>query len=141
MVVSVLPQLSNIAGIQPAAAQSTNSRDTSQQVYATIPDLPRENQYISKDNGKVATDNTLVSRMINYHYYQKGRAPNYRFDWKLTMADYLGANEIMYDSAYPGHDTLRQNPLAGDRAAIKKLNRHQRNVLVQTLVNIFSSSQ
>ena len=139
MVVGIV-QMSNIVDIQPAIAQRSSSRNISQQVYERIPDLPRENQYISRDNGKVVTDNTLVSRMIRYHYYQKGRAPNYRFDWKLTLADYLGANELMYDNSYPGHDSLRTNPLAGDRKAIKKLTRNQRNLLVQTLVDLLGGS-
>jgi hypothetical protein len=59
-------------------------------------------------------------------------------DWKLTLADYLGANEIMYDASYPGNDTLRQNPIEGDRKAITRLTRSQRNALVQVLVNIFN---
>ena len=122
----------DIIGIQPANAQLNSSRNISQKVYDKIPDFPRENQYRSRDTGKVATDNTLVSRMIRYHYYQKGRAPNYRFDWKLTLADYLGANEVMYNSYYPGQDGLRKNPLAGVRKAIKKLSRKERNILMQT---------
>ena len=140
MVVGIV-QMSNIVDIQPVIAQRSSSRNISQQGYERIPDLPRENQYIGRDNGKVITDNTLVSRMIRYHYYQKGRSPNYRFDWKLTLADYLGANEVMYDYSYPGHDSLRTNPLAGDRKAIKKLTRNQRNLLVQTLVDLLGGSQ
>ncbi len=135
-------KLTGIIGIQRAIAQrSTNSRDIAQKVYQKLPDLPRENQYISKETGKVAINNTLVSRMVGYHFYLKGRAPNYRFDWKLTLADYLGANEIMYDTSYPGHDSLRKNPLQGDRTAIKKLSRRQRNALVQTLVDYFNGNQ
>ncbi len=56
------------------------------------------------------------------------------------MADYLDANEVMYESSYPGNDTLRKNPLAGDRAAIRRLTRQQRNALVQALVNTFSQN-
>jgi hypothetical protein len=59
-------------------------------------------------------------------------------DWKLTVADYLGANEVMQEKAYPGASTLRQNPLEGDRAAIARLNRKQRDALVQSLVSIFN---
>ena len=123
---------------QAADAQRISPGDLWRQVYQQLPDLPRENQYVSKETGKVAENNTLVSRMIWYHSYLKGRAPNYRLDWKLTLADYLGANEIMYDTAYPGNDTLRENPLNGDRAAIGRLNRVQRDALVQILVNIFN---
>lgn len=123
---------------QSALAQRVSTSDAWQLVYQQLPDLPRENQYISKETGKVSQNNTLVSRLIRYHMYVKGRPLNYRLDWKLTLADYLGANEIMYDTSYPGNDILKQNPFEGDRAAIKKLNRHQRDALVQVLVNVFS---
>jgi hypothetical protein len=128
--------------IQPAIAQQRVSPgDVWQKVYEQLPDFPRENRYISKDTGKIAENNTLVSRLIQYHIYVKERAPNFRLDWKLTLADYLGANEIMYDTSYPGNDSLKQNPLESDRAAIKSLNRRQRDALVQVLVNVFNNSR
>ncbi|BAZ24520.1 hypothetical protein NIES4073_54160 [Kalymmatonema gypsitolerans NIES-4073] len=125
--------------IQPANAQRSTPGDAWQQVYQQLPDLPRENKYVSKETGKLAENNTLVSRMIWYHSYLKGRAPNYRLDWKLTLADYLGANEVMYETTYPGKDNLQKNPFDGDRAAVARLNRRQRDALVQALVNVFSS--
>nr|WP_313950128.1 hypothetical protein [Nostoc sp. FACHB-110] len=125
-------------GIPSAVAQRVSPSDVWQQVYQKLPDFPKENKYISKETGKVAETNTLVSRLIRYHIYIKERSPIYRFDWKLTLADYLGANETMYDTTYPGSDILRQNPLDGDRAAIASLSRSQRDALVQALVNIFS---
>jgi len=128
----------NFFGIQPVIAQRISPGEVWQQVYQQLPDFPRENKYINKENGKVAENNTLASRLLRYHVYVKERAPNYRFDWKLTLADYLGANEVMYVTTYPGNDTLRQNPLEGDRAAISRLNISQRNALVQVLVNIFT---
>ncbi|MBW4685795.1 MAG: hypothetical protein KME40_12025 [Komarekiella atlantica HA4396-MV6] len=128
----------NIFSIQPAIAQRITPSDVWQQVYQQLPEFPRENKYISKETGKVAQNNTLVSRLIRYHIYTKERSAIYRLDWKLTLADYLGANEIMYDSSYPGNDILRQNPIEGDRAAIARLNRSQRDALVQVLVNIFN---
>ncbi|MBG1243810.1 hypothetical protein [Nostoc sp. NZL] len=128
----------SLFSIQPAYAQRITPSDVWQLVYQQLPDLPRENKYISKENGKVAENNTLVNRLIRYHIYTKGRAPIYRFDWKLTLADYLGANEIMYDTPYPGNDTLRENPIEGDRKAITRLTRSQRDALVQVLVNIFN---
>ena len=124
---------------QAALAQFTSSGNIWRQVYQKLPDFPQENKYIAKGKRKVAENNTLARRMIQYHLRQKGRAPNYRLDWKLTLADYLGANEIMYDNQYPGHDTLRKNPLEGDRAAIASLSRSERNALVQVLVDIFTS--
>ncbi|OKH28098.1 hypothetical protein [Chroogloeocystis siderophila] len=123
----------------PAIAHSVRISDAWQQVYQQLPDLPLENQYINRQTGKLDPENTLVRRLISYHTFVKGRPPNYRLDWKLTLADYLGANEWIREASYPGHDTLRQNPLEGDRAAIQRLNRDQRNALVQALVNVFSS--
>lgn len=125
---------------QPAIAQSVTQGDVSQQVYQQLPDLPLENQYVNKETGKIAPNNTLVNRLLRYHIYVKGRPPNYRLDWKLTLADYLDANEVMEEALYPGNDTLRKNPIEGDRAAIGRLNRAGRDALVQTLVSIFNSN-
>ncbi|MBO3459187.1 hypothetical protein G7B40_027725 [Aetokthonos hydrillicola Thurmond2011] len=145
--VGVIVLGSGISGLIPTSSLGSQSAlaqvgiipsDVWQQVYQQLPDLPRENKYISKDTGKVAENNTLVSRMIRYHFYLKGRPANYRLDWKLTLADYLGANEVMYDGSYPGNDTLKKNPIDGDRAAISRLNRRQRDALVQALVNAFN---
>jgi hypothetical protein len=124
-------------GLQPALAQQVKPDEVWQEVYQQVPDLPKENQYVSNKTGKVAEDNTLVGRLVRYHLYVKGRLPNYRFDWKLTLADYLGANELMQESVYPGADTLQQNPFENDRAAIRRLTLAQRQALVQSLVNIF----
>lgn len=126
----------NLFAPQTAIAQTVSVNDAWQQVYQQLPDLPREDQYVSRQTGKVDPNNTLVRRLISYHVYTKGRPPNFRLDWKLTLADYLGANEIIEESRYPGSDTLRQNPLAGDRAAIERLSRQQRDALVQSLVNV-----
>jgi hypothetical protein len=128
----------NLFSIQPASAQRIAPSDVWQIVYQQLPDLPRENKYIRKENGKVDENNNLANRLIRYHVYTKGRAPIYRLDWKLTLADYLGANEIMYDTSYPGNDSLRENPINGDKAAIARLTRSQRDALVQVLVNIFN---
>ncbi|TAE58748.1 MAG: hypothetical protein EAZ76_06910 [Nostocales cyanobacterium] len=124
--------------VQPVSAQIISPSDVWQVVYQQLPNFPKENQYISKDTGQVAENNTLASRLILYHIYIKGRSPVYRFDWKLTLADYLEANEIIYEASYPGNDSLRQNPLSGDRLAIRKLTRKQRNDLVDVLVNIYN---
>ncbi|NJL62123.1 MAG: hypothetical protein HC903_10175 [Methylacidiphilales bacterium] len=130
---------SSLLGTQPVMAQQRITvGDAWRQVYQQLPNFPKENNYTSKEGGKIAENNTLVGRIIQYHFYVKGRAPNYRFDWKLTLADYLGANEVIYDTSYPGHELLKKNPLDGDKAAIAKLSRGQRDTLVQTLVNVFS---
>jgi hypothetical protein len=128
----------SLFSIPPAVAQRISPSDVWQQVYQQLPDFPKENKYISKDTGKVAEENTLASRLIRYHIYVKERTPIYRLDWKLTLADYLGVNEIMYDATYPGNDTLRENPIEGDRTAISRLNRRQREAVVQVLTNIFN---
>ncbi|MEA5576945.1 hypothetical protein [Anabaena sp. UHCC 0451] len=130
---------SHFHSIPPAVAQRISPSDVWRLVYQQLPDLPKQNQYSSKDTGKVAENNTLASRLIRYHIYVKGRSPIYRLDWKLTLADYLDANETIYEASYPGNDSLKQNPLDGDRTTIKKLTRNQRNNLVQTLVDIFNT--
>lgn len=126
--------------ILPSFAQTARPQELWQQVYQKLPNLPLENKYLSKDTGKVDENSTLVTRLLQYHLYVKGRAPGYRLDWKLTLADYLGANELIEEAAYPGNDTLNTNPLESDRAAITRLNRKQRNDLVQTLVSLFNQN-
>ncbi|MFM9263949.1 hypothetical protein L2I57_001945 [Tychonema sp. BBK16] len=108
-------------------------------VYEKLPDFPIANNYISKETGKVDPNNTLVGRLIRYHMFVKGRPANYRFDWKLSLADYLGVTpDYLVESVYPGNDVLRSNPMEGDRAAIQSLNRTQRDALVQALVDVFT---
>jgi hypothetical protein len=111
-----------------------------QLVYQKLPTLPLENQYVNRETGKIDSNNTLVSRLMRYHLYVKGRPANYRFDWKLTLADYLGVNEPIEPLTYPGADALKQNPVEQDIAIIHQLDRTQRDELVQTLVNIFTPS-
>jgi hypothetical protein len=123
---------------QPIGAQDVRVGDAWQQVYQKLPDFPRENQYISRESGKVAESNTLVGRLIRYHVYVKSRPVNFRLDWKLTLADYLGANERIPAATYPSADTLRTSPLQGDVAAIRSLDRTQRDALVQALVDVFT---
>lgn len=125
-------------GMPQAIAQSVKIEEIWQQVYQQLPNFPQENQYVSKETGKVAPNNNLVSRLIQYHMNVKGRTPNYRLDWKLTLADYLDANELILEESYPGSETLQQNPYSNDRAAIGRLNRKQRDALVQSLVNVFN---
>jgi hypothetical protein len=91
--------------------------------------------------GKVDPTNTLVGRLIRYHVFVKGRPPNYRFDWKLSLADYLGVTpDYLVEDVYPGKDVLRENPMERDRAAIQSLNRRQRDALVQALVDVFTET-
>jgi len=135
--IRTIPVLS-IMGSQPANAQLIRSQDTWRQVYEQLPDFPKENQYVTNETGEVNLESTLASRLIRYHLYEKRRLPNYRFDWKLTLADYLGANEYINESDYPGSNTLTENPMAGDRAVIEKLTRQQREDLIDVLVSIYN---
>ncbi len=126
---------------QESAPQQVRVQDAWKFVYEQVPDLPLENNYISKETGKVDPTNTLVGRLIRYHVFVKGRPPNYRFDWKLSLADYLGATpDYLVESVYPGNDVLRENPIERDRAAIQSLNRAQRDALVQALVDVFTGN-
>jgi hypothetical protein len=136
---------SESASVQRVAQQSAppqvRVQDAWKLVYEKLPDFPIENNYISKETGKVDPTNTLVGRLIRYHVFVKGRPPNYRFDWKLSLADYLGATpDYLVESVYPGKDVLRSNPMEQDRAAIQRLNRAQRDALVQALVDVFTQS-
>lgn len=135
--VETIPVLS-MMGSQSASAQLIRATDTWRQVYEQLPDFPQENQYVRNETGEVNPESTLASRLIRYHLYVKRRLPNYRFDWKLTMADYLGANESINESEYPGSNTLTENPIAGDRAVIENLTRQQREELIEVLVGIFN---
>lgn len=133
-----LSQAQSPANATSAATRRLRPWEVGAVIYELFPELPKENQYQALAGGEVATDNTLVSRIIRYHLYVKNRPSTYRLDWKLTLADYLGANEIMREGQYPGHDTLRTNPLAGDRAAIAQLSRQDRDRLVELLVRAFN---
>ncbi len=119
------------------SSSSSRSKRIGQQVYEQLPDLPKENDYVSRKTGEVVSSSTLVGRFIRYHRYVKQRPVQNRLDWKLTIADYLQANETMFATNYPGNSTLKNNPLEGDREAIASLSREQRDALVETLVKLF----
>jgi hypothetical protein len=125
----------------PSVAQLASPTDAAQFVYKRVPTLAIENQYIRSENNKQAVESTLVSRMVQYHSSTKGRSPNYRLDWKITLADYLGLNEVIQPETYPGYAFLKKNPLESDRAVIQKLNASQRNALVQALVDAYGGSR
>ncbi|NJN31127.1 MAG: hypothetical protein HC824_12360 [Synechococcales cyanobacterium RM1_1_8] len=113
--------------------------DIWQEVYRQLPDLPREDQAMDQASGQTSSGtHTLVGRLIEYHNFRKGRSPISRFDWKLTLADYLGLHEPLVAAVYPGATTLRQNPMAGDVAAIATLSRQQRDQLINSLVSLYN---
>jgi hypothetical protein len=68
--------------INLVSAQVGNTEGIAQQVYAKLPDIPLENQYISRETNKAASKNTLVARVFRYHLFVKGRSPLSRLDWK-----------------------------------------------------------
>lgn len=115
-----------------------DTRDLWRQVYELMPELPWENQYVSQATGEVDEENTLISRLIRYHIFVKGRPHPFRLDWRLTLADYLGAYERMGADTYPGGNVLTENPLEGDQAAIASLTRQERDRLVHVLTSIFN---
>ena len=115
-------------------AQVVRTGDIAQKIYVELPNVPLENQYFSRKINRIDPNNTLISRMIRYHAYVKGRPVALRLDWKLTIADYLGANDIMDLATYPGQDILSVNPMDSDRAAINTLSRQTRDRLIERLV-------
>lgn len=136
------PEIQGLAQTPPPEISSPSGRvrvsEVWKKVYEQLPNLPQENQYLSQETGKVAEDNTLIGRLIRYHIYVKARPTQYRFDWKLTLADYLGVNEPMLVLSYPGQEGLKENPLVGDQKAIQQLNRVERDALVNTLASLFN---
>lgn len=115
-----------------------NPRQVAVEIYAKLPDFPMENTYIRQETNQVASESTLVERLIVYHTTVKGRSPVYRLDWKMTLGDFLGINDVLQGNTYPGTSYLRENPMAGDRDVIQALNRQEREELIQTLVNYYS---
>ncbi|BAC09810.1 hypothetical protein [Thermosynechococcus vestitus] len=115
-----------------------NPRWVAETLYPKLPGFPKENHYIRQDNRQPAPESTLLERFIIYHTTVKGRSPLYRFDWKLSLADYLGLNEFLTPETYPGRSYLTVNPMEGDRAAIRQLNRQQRDALVSTLATFYA---
>lgn len=119
-------------------AQTITPEKVAEEVYQQIPDFPLENNYTSRETNQINLENTLISRLVRYHQYTKSRPTTFRLDWKLTLADYLGKNEIINDERYPGFNTLTKNPFSGDRKVIENLTMQQRNNLVNVLVSIYN---
>lgn len=82
-------------------------------------------------------ENTLISRLIRYHIFVKGRPHPFRLDWRLTLADYLGPMSAWGLIRIRGN-VLTENPLEGDQAAIASLTRQERDRLVHVLTSIFN---
>ena len=127
----------SVAQTLPAGGYTLLVEAVAQQVYDQFPELPKANTYLRQEGGEVEEDNTLVSRLIRYHRDIKKRPTRYRFDWKLTLADYLEVNESMSPDRYPGFSTLQESPLDGDRQLVQALNRQQRQDLVDFLAEVY----
>ncbi|HHP7243257.1 MAG TPA: hypothetical protein ACFE0H_01080 [Elainellaceae cyanobacterium] len=123
---------------QPANAQWRGTAEAAQRVYEAMPELPLANEYVSSETGDANPENTFANRFVRYHLYIQRRSPTFRFDWKITLADYLGINDWMREDEYPGAGILRTNALDGDRDIVQNLSRAERDKLVQTLVGIFT---
>ncbi|MGB7413044.1 MAG: hypothetical protein WA902_02450 [Thermosynechococcaceae cyanobacterium] len=130
----------NLWPIDAAFAQQGTSKAIAAQVYERHPEFPLENQYERTRGGKVADDVTLVSRLIEYHTLVKGRSSQSRFEWKTTLADYLGLNDYLREEEYPGHTYLKSNPMERDVAVVQSFNRQQRSDLVQALADLYGGS-
>ncbi len=131
MVLAVVPSSPSWSQLRliPAAEQS---------VYEALPTFPRETQYVPRDSDDTNEDpSTLVRRLMLYHLQVKGRSLSSRLDWKLTLADYLEANEPMFPQAYPGARTLTENPFNRDRELIKALTRPERNQVLEVILTAF----
>ncbi|MGK7940827.1 MAG: hypothetical protein AB4062_11895 [Crocosphaera sp.] len=124
-------------GLKTLKAQNFRPEKAAEIVYQELPNLPQENQYRNAETGEIEPTHTLMSRFIRYHKDFKRRSPQYRLDWKVTLADYLGVNQSIRESNYPG-STLRTSPLAQDIEVIRQLSRRQRQQLVDVLVKIYN---
>ncbi len=129
-----------LLGSGPAYAQLRLIPEAARRVYEALPDLPLENTYTPvnpNDGGPPPEEDTLVRRMMVYHLQVVGRSPTDRFDWQLTLADYLDANEPIVAQRYPGAERLTVNPYAQDKAAVQALSRQRRWALLRELVLAF----
>lgn len=127
-----------ITRLSPVLGQIVRPNMVAEQVYQNLSFLPLENEYISQTSGEVASQNTLILRLLRYHEYVKSRPLNYRFDWQLTFADYFGINEPIKADRYPGNEILTVNPMENDREILTSLTRQQRNELIDTLIAIYN---
>ena len=123
--------------IKSAYGQNLRPEQAAEMVYERLPELPKENNYISDETGEINPSHTLIGRFIRYHKDFKRRSTQHPLDWKVTLADYLGFNQSIRESNYPG-STLKSNPLTKDIEVIRQLSRRQRQQLVDLLVEIYN---
>ena len=117
-------------------------RDIPEQVdliYELMPELPLEDNYVSI-NGEVMSGSNWLKRLLLYHIQTQGRLPDSRFDWRMTFADFLGANEPIYANQYPGAASFATNPLNRDRELFRALTRQERNRLLEALEAVYGNT-
>jgi len=122
----------------PAQAQLSRVEGAVQEVYRLLPDLPLRDDYPTRVDSRGFR--TLMHRFMVYHIQIMGRSPFNRFDWQLTLADYLDANEVMLVQTYPGIQVFTSNPFNGDRQVIQSLSRSQRQGLLRALLIGFGAN-
>ncbi len=127
-------------GSTPLLAQSLRAEQSAAIIYQKLTYLPQENQYRRQDTGEIDPEHTLISRFIRYHQDLQKRPVIYALDWKITLADYLGLNEPIVPERYPGSATLQENPAEKDLELISRLNRRQRQELVDLLVSLYKTN-
>ncbi len=125
--------------VPSSLAQRTSLRPeaVAADVYQSLTYLPKSNDFKRSDTGEVNSESTLVSRFIRYHQDIKKRATEFRLDWQLTMADYLGYNEPVKPDRYPGYSTLQINPIEADLKDIRSLNRVQRQAFIDLIADLY----
>ena len=101
-------------------------------IYKALPTFP-----VGLTNQDSANPHNLVRRLLTYHLFTKGRSPYSRFDWKLTLADYLGYNEVIQSEEYPGREEVSGNVYLADQKLIDQLTPSQREQLIQALLKIY----
>lgn len=124
----------------PTPAQFIDAEQVAPRIYEQLADFPKANNYVNQETGEVEVENTLISRLIRYHIFVKSRPVEYRLDWKLTLADYLGILDPIQISNYPGASDLTENPARADIELIQGLSREQRNELVNAIAARFNNT-
>ncbi|MFP4006958.1 MAG: hypothetical protein ACLFV6_02985 [Spirulinaceae cyanobacterium] len=124
----------------PTPAQFIDAEQIAPRLYEQLPDFPKANNYVNQETGEVEVENTLISRLIRYHIFVKSRPLEYRLDWKLTLADYLGLLDPIQINNYPGASDLTENPVRQDIELIRSLTREQRNEFVNAIAARFNNT-
>ncbi len=102
--------------------------EKAEQIAELVPNLPAQEER-----------EKWLQRILLYHVRTKGRLANSRFDWRLTFADFLGANNPMYADQYPPGDT-EENPLNSDRELFQAMSRQERNEFLAAILEVYGNN-